>query len=205
MDRLIPSSQCTAKSKRSGEQCRRMVVGGGVCSMHGGLAPQVRAAREARILEMRSRAYGEVEERSPAEALLAASGSLDATLQRLEQLAADGGGADAVILREIRSAASESARVAKLVQDAGLDERRLQLLERDQAAIGRVLELVLAAYGLEASSVEVRQTVAEALERVRAGDGSPLRSRVVVDVPQINGRVAEGAADASSLSMEVRV
>lgn len=205
MEPAIPSSQCTARSSRTGERCKRLVRGGGVCPTHGGSAPQVRAAREARILEMRSRAYGEVEERSPAEALLAASGSLDATLQRLEQLAADGGGADAVILREIRSAASESARVAKLVQDAGLDERRLQLMERDQVAIGRVLELVLAAYGLEASSVEVRQTVAEALERVRAGDGSPLRSRVVVDVPQINGRVAEGAADASSLSMEVRV
>lgn len=180
----IPSSQCTARSSRTGERCKRLVRGGGVCPTHGGSAPQVRAAREARILEMRSRAYGEVEERSPAEALLAASGSLDATLQRLEQLAADGGGADAVILREIRSAASESARVAKLVQDAGLDERRLQLMERDQVAIGRVLELVLAAYGVDASSVEVRRSVAEALELVRAGDTSPLPSRVV-EVPAL--------------------
>jgi len=34
-----------ARSKRSGERCKRTpIVGGTVCSMHGGLAPQVAAA-----------------------------------------------------------------------------------------------------------------------------------------------------------------
>lgn len=41
-------SQCTAKSKRSGRRCRRAaIMGGTVCSMHSGKAPQVvRLARE---------------------------------------------------------------------------------------------------------------------------------------------------------------
>jgi hypothetical protein len=42
--------QCSATSKRSGKRCRRRVVGGGPCIMHGGRAPQVNARREQRIL-----------------------------------------------------------------------------------------------------------------------------------------------------------
>ena len=48
-----PMVQCTARSKNSGEQCRRWaIVGGNVCIMHGGRAPQVRAAAQLRILGM---------------------------------------------------------------------------------------------------------------------------------------------------------
>lgn len=42
--------QCSATSKRSGKRCRRRVIGGGVCIMHGGKAKQVRARAEQRIL-----------------------------------------------------------------------------------------------------------------------------------------------------------
>jgi hypothetical protein len=42
--------QCSATSKRSGKRCRRRVIGGGPCIMHGGKAPQVNARREQRIL-----------------------------------------------------------------------------------------------------------------------------------------------------------
>lgn len=41
--------RCVARSKQSGEQCKRSpIVGGMVCSMHGGKAPQVRAEAERR-------------------------------------------------------------------------------------------------------------------------------------------------------------
>lgn len=168
------SSQCTAHSKRTGERCKRQVRGGGVCVMHGGGAPQVAAAREARVAQIRARAYGVTEDRTPAEALLASSSSLDATLQRLESLAAQDGGADPVLLREIRSAASESARVAKLVQDAGLDERRVRLAEREQADVVAVIGLALGAFGVDASTADVRRVVAAAVERVRSGVTGPL-------------------------------
>lgn len=170
--------RCTARSKSTGEQCRQSVIGGGVCRFHGGKAPQVAAAREGRKLQMRAQAYGEVVERSPAEALLSASSALDASLQRLEGMAADAGGADPVLLKEIRSAATESARVAKLVQDAGLDERRLQLAERDQTDLSQVLTLALGAFGLEPSESVVREVVVEAVERVRSGDLTALAPRV---------------------------
>ena len=44
------SQQCPCKSKRSGKQCKCLVVGGGPCPMHGGKAPRVNARREQRIL-----------------------------------------------------------------------------------------------------------------------------------------------------------
>lgn len=41
---LAASSQCVARSKQSGEQCkRRAIPGGKVCVLHGGKAPQVQA------------------------------------------------------------------------------------------------------------------------------------------------------------------
>lgn len=43
------TTQCTATNKRTGTRCKRLVVGGGVCYLHGGNAPQVRRKREARV------------------------------------------------------------------------------------------------------------------------------------------------------------
>lgn len=43
------SAQCTATSKRSGQQCRRVPApGASVCATHGGKAPQVKKAAEQR-------------------------------------------------------------------------------------------------------------------------------------------------------------
>lgn len=54
---LLDARRCTAKSKRSQERCKRAaVVGGTVCAMHGGKAPQVAAAAEARELEAKATA-----------------------------------------------------------------------------------------------------------------------------------------------------
>lgn len=52
---LKDARRCTAKSKGSGERCKRAaVVGGTVCAMHGGKAPQVKAAAEQRELEAKA-------------------------------------------------------------------------------------------------------------------------------------------------------
>lgn len=43
--------KCTARSKRSGVQCKNLpILGGTVCRMHGGAAPQVKAAAMERLL-----------------------------------------------------------------------------------------------------------------------------------------------------------
>lgn len=181
LDGVRVSSQCTARSKRSGERCKRLVVGGGVCAMHGANR-SVRAKQQARAAAIRARAYGDVEDRTPADALLASSRALDAGLQRLEEMAGGAGGADPLLLSEIRKAAAESARVAKLVQDAGLDERRMRIEEREQADIGLVFELVLAAYGLDPSAEDVRLAVVEAVQRVQDGSKGPIGSRVSAQI-----------------------
>lgn len=46
--------RCTAKSTRTGQQCKRAPIRGGtVCATHGGSAPQVRAAAEKRLEELK--------------------------------------------------------------------------------------------------------------------------------------------------------
>ncbi|HKH27748.1 MAG TPA: hypothetical protein VKA61_05345 [Sphingomicrobium sp.] len=47
------SRRCTATAKRSRERCKRAaIVGGTVCSFHGGKAPQVRQAAEVRAAKL---------------------------------------------------------------------------------------------------------------------------------------------------------
>lgn len=48
--------RCSARSKRSGEGCKRAPIAGGtVCTMHGGAAPQVRAAAQRRLQDQAAR------------------------------------------------------------------------------------------------------------------------------------------------------
>ena len=55
-DKAFKSIQCTAKSKASGQQCRRRAIKGAtVCQMHGGTAPQVKAKAEETLKEWRMR------------------------------------------------------------------------------------------------------------------------------------------------------
>jgi hypothetical protein len=44
--------RCKARSKQSKKRCRKVpLLGGTVCEKHGGAAPQVKAAAEARVLK----------------------------------------------------------------------------------------------------------------------------------------------------------
>lgn len=52
MSNLMDDRRCRAKSKGSGDRCKRAaIVGGTVCSTHGGKAPRTRAAAERRTAE----------------------------------------------------------------------------------------------------------------------------------------------------------
>ena len=45
-------ARCTAKSKSTGDRCKNPPIPGGrVCRVHGGAAPQVKAAAATRVLE----------------------------------------------------------------------------------------------------------------------------------------------------------
>ncbi|GAA2648537.1 HGGxSTG domain-containing protein [Paractinoplanes durhamensis] len=55
------SRKCRARSKRSGGPCRNApILGGTVCRIHGGAAPQTRAAAKARILAAADRAAAQL-------------------------------------------------------------------------------------------------------------------------------------------------
>ena len=68
-------TQCVATAKLSGQRCRRSPIAGStVCRVHGGSAPNVKAAAARRAQEEEARrqlaALGEPEQVDPAEALL---------------------------------------------------------------------------------------------------------------------------------------
>jgi hypothetical protein len=142
------SDRCTATAKGTGLRCRRRVVGGGVCPMHGGRAPQVAARREARIIEGEARLRGElVEPRLPADALLAAAADADAMLQRLKRDLAAGELTPAALM-SYGEWLDRTARIAKTVLDAGIDERRVRLVEAQAGLIVGGLRWVLGQVGL---------------------------------------------------------
>src|ERR1700739_249698 len=83
--------RCTARSTRTGERCKRpAMLGGNVCSHHGGNAPQVKAKALRRLQQ-----------------------AADALVQRLLGLALDGDAPDHVALQAIRDALDRAGIPAK--------------------------------------------------------------------------------------------
>ena len=99
--------RCTAKSKRSGERCKRSaILGGTVCTSHGGRTPVVKAAAERRLAMRKASeqfaALGhdpDAEPVDPAEALLRLVTNKHLEVQWLrymvQQIRTDGDTADA--------------------------------------------------------------------------------------------------------------
>lgn len=76
--------QCTAKSVRSGERCRRAAIKGGtVCYIHGGAASQVKAKAAERIKEARDLALAKFMQSLGADAVDART-QLDASVKLTE-------------------------------------------------------------------------------------------------------------------------
>lgn len=133
--------RCTATSRTTGKRCGAWAIAGAVvCHYHGGAAPQVKAAAEARVLI----ALGGNREIEPAEALLEevhrAAGAVDFIGQHLAQQAP---GADdwAAWLRRYNDERDRLARVSAMCLSAGVAERLVELEE----AKGRIIaELITA-------------------------------------------------------------
>src|SRR5580692_7897949 len=116
--------QCTAKSKRSGKQCtRHAILGGNVCIMHGGAAPQVKQSAALRLQALVPRAFGVIEDnmkdrdKNPAVAQRAAEDVLDRAIGKTpETIRLVGTGEDGAIQVEDVTAGEfirrELARVA---------------------------------------------------------------------------------------------
>lgn len=127
------TSRCTATAKSTGERCRRWVLGGGVCVKHGGRAPQVAAKREARIIAGQALQLGGdgLVDRSPADALLSAAKDADLVIQRLKGQVRSGEGLDLAALSVLGDWIDRVGRLSKVVIDAKLDERDVQLAQAD--------------------------------------------------------------------------
>lgn len=137
------AEQCTATAKGSGERCQLRVIGGGVCRVHGGAAPQVQTAREARIVAAEAAREAPRTAAEAADVLTGAMNDAHSLLQRLKQNIAAGRvtGAD---LDALGAWVDRSARIAKLVVDANIEERRTKITEAQGLVIAGVIKQVLA-------------------------------------------------------------
>jgi hypothetical protein len=165
-------AQCIATSKRSGDQCKRAAVPGAtVCKMHGGGAPQVRAAAAKRLVFAAARAEMDAErgrlgyaiEGDEMELMLElvyeAAGNVAALRQLVQELEAGvGRGAIAgeagstskvnealphIFVVMYNDERDRLARYLKMAHDMGIDERRVQLAEEHGRLIADVLRTSL--------------------------------------------------------------
>ena len=88
---LMDAPRCTATSKQSGERCkRRPIPGGAVCVMHGGAAPQVKAAAMERLRALQDPAIDRLakliaQKEFPTVAYVASRDVLDRTLGKPQE------------------------------------------------------------------------------------------------------------------------
>lgn len=169
------STQCTATAKRTGERCRSLVVGGGVCFKHGGAAPQVKAKRLARVATMElaaeARAMGEtLPDSSPAQMLLDAARSTHRVVALLQMRAGDA--PNPAELEQLGPWLDRLGRAAALVVSSKADE--LAIAQAARVADGqarvmfRALEGVVSRLGL---TDEQRARVPDALRAALAALG----------------------------------
>ena len=156
-------AQCTARSKRSGEQCRRAATPGAlVCASHGSSAPQVRAKAAERVLQVK--AAGEVRKRGwepvtdPVGMLQDAAGEALAWLDLCREL-----------LGDLRSVEYSDARLVQDVKPAiALYERSLDRVAKTAADMVRLGIEAKVARDRDAAAVWLRQVFTLAVEAARA-------------------------------------
>lgn len=162
MTDLMDGRRCAATSKRTGSRCKRSpVVGGTVCTIHGGAAPQVKAAAErrqlAQALEADARAvlaYEAVEPiADPVLALAELAAEVRATVRALGQrvnalqdpryvspLGTEQTRAELTLLGQYQD---RLARMLTALGQFDLDERRVRLTEAQVAGVAHVMDRLL--------------------------------------------------------------
>lgn len=183
---LMDDRRCHAKSKRSGEQCKRHPVPGlSVCSIHGGKSPQAREAAERRLKERGAeamlRSVWEIDAAAvtdPIDALQRLSGQLQHTVNvlgaRLDVDSLDSVTAMAwtKTMRELRQALADMARLGIAERHVEIEQERAQLV----TAAFRAALLVLAdrVTLLPADRDLVIRTFLEQLGRPAAASSAPV-------------------------------
>lgn len=120
LSKVLPAVRCTAR-KRNGEPCKAMAArGANVCRVHGGSAPQVKAAAKRRLDQ-----------------------AADVLVQRLLGFALDGHAPDAVALAAIRDALDRAGLGAKQALEIGVEPARWEVMFTDIARISRAEHMAL--------------------------------------------------------------
>lgn len=145
-----------------------MVRGGGVCHFHGGRSPRAVHARDVRIALAESRALfaDRFEAREWTEALPAAAQVLDQVMRWLQEQVERAEYPSATDLDALMMAAEKTARLAKLVQDSNLDERRVKISENQGRVISAMILRFLARIGRD--DEEAKAILREELDRLRS-------------------------------------
>lgn len=167
----LEDRQCRAKSKRSGQRCKRSaIVGGTVCAMHGGKSPVVVNAAQARLEHRKAvlavETFGLPVEVDPHTALLEELHRTAGAVQWLGAIVADlkqdqvawgivrrkTGGEDQGVTREARlnvwaaewrAERKHLLEVAKTCIGVGIEERRVRLAEEAGRQLAGVIRAVL--------------------------------------------------------------
>lgn len=175
--------RCTARSKQSGERCKRPpIIGGTVCVMHGGGTPAVAAAAAERVVEtqVQAKAQRVVQEWSPGDLELSPVDVLIRTMtatfqqgalhraQLAEQLRTqpevdpyvrvDSSGRQYPSPLALLEQAERrlSADMSAKAISSGLAERVVRLQERQAELLVAVLEAFARSLGLDPADAQVR-------------------------------------------------
>lgn len=172
-DATLPRGQrqCKATANSTGERCRQPAIrGADVCRIHGGSAPQVKAAAKRRLALQEGlkgvaalvaeHGLPEPDDRHPAEQLMRA---LTLSTMMVEALAVTAEKIDAKPGHEVFEAwereRDRHTRIAKTILDAGIAERQVKILEAQAHVFARSLLGVLKDLGIDTSSDETLNTV----------------------------------------------
>lgn len=184
--------RCTARSKRSGERCRKAAIrGGGVCAMHGGSAGQVRRAAQRRLVESEAvRLLGVEADIEPVTDPIASLALLAGEVQALKAVlrsllgevrAFDG--ADRQVLDRASAlvhlylAATERAeKMLTVLARLDLTDRSMTVDERTARGLVIAITATIEALGVRATQEEVSALMAVNLQaaRIQVGSGFEL-------------------------------
>lgn len=134
------SEPCGRHSRRSGQPCRILVIGGGPCRMHGGAAPQVKARRLQRVALAEAAARGR---RDPWAVLADVTATADELFKRARAEVATNH-ATAETMAALIERMDQAGRFAKQLIDSGHQEREVRVAELQgqhiAATVGRILD-----------------------------------------------------------------
>lgn len=169
----VAAERCSARAKATGEQCKRLVLGGGACRMHGGATRAATAKRLERLALAEQLATAP--RRHAGEVLYEALHLADVLAQRtMQELSA--GTASPKMLRAAVDASLRAAGLSRAALSAEAEAARANASNELAALhLRSALTRFMVTLGLEGKA-EAEAALAEAVEAVASRDWMPLNA-----------------------------